>query len=97
MHYIFIENKDRRMRMQSQSLIRQPPSEQERLVIHEQFLRTVIFLMLDFCLIHYLTPFIFSSGRLEKSLLQKSNKARQFRLDGGRQIEEYDNLSSRGM
>jgi len=29
------------MRMQSQSLIRQAPSEQERLVIHEQFLRTV--------------------------------------------------------
>jgi len=38
---IIIENKDRRMRMQSQSLIRQAPSEQERLVIHEQFLRTV--------------------------------------------------------
>ncbi len=29
------------MRMQSQSLIRTPPSEEERLVIHEQFLRTV--------------------------------------------------------
>ena len=26
--------------MQSQSLMRQPPSESERLVIHEQFLRT---------------------------------------------------------
>lgn len=35
------ENKERRMRMQSQSLIRSPPSEEERLVIHEQFLRTV--------------------------------------------------------
>lgn len=31
------------MRMQSQSLIRTPPSEEERLVIHEQFLRTVYF------------------------------------------------------
>ena len=29
------------MQMQSQSLIRQPPSELERLIIHEQFIRTV--------------------------------------------------------
>lgn len=42
------ENKDRRMRMQSQSLIRQAPSEQERLVIHEQFLRTVDWKSLSF-------------------------------------------------
>jgi len=34
------ENKQMRLRTQSQSLMRQPPSESERLVIHEQFLRT---------------------------------------------------------
>jgi len=35
------ENKERRLQMQSKSLMRQPPSESERLVIHDQFLRTV--------------------------------------------------------
>lgn len=37
----FSENKERRGKMQTTSLFRKPPSEQERLIIHEQFLRTV--------------------------------------------------------
>ena len=36
------------MHMQSQSLIRQPPSEQERLIIHEQFLRTIDWAKMSF-------------------------------------------------
>ncbi|XP_046645091.1 acyl-coenzyme A thioesterase 9, mitochondrial-like [Daphnia pulicaria] len=35
------ENKERRAKMQTTSLFRKPPSEQERLIIHEQFLRTI--------------------------------------------------------
>nr|CAH0100913.1 unnamed protein product [Daphnia galeata] len=35
------ENKERRGKMQTTSLFRKPPSEQERLIIHEQFLRTI--------------------------------------------------------
>ena len=40
MELIDLDNKQRRQKVQSQSLMRQPPSESERLVIHEQFLRT---------------------------------------------------------
>ncbi|XP_032787008.1 acyl-coenzyme A thioesterase 9, mitochondrial isoform X1 [Daphnia magna] len=35
------ENKERRTQMQTTSLFRKPPSEQERLIIHDQFLRTI--------------------------------------------------------
>lgn len=41
-------SKNRRMQMQSKSLIRQAPNEEERLVIHEQFLRTIDWKSLSF-------------------------------------------------